>query len=70
MFFPYILIVYRFAEYTPVEEKEPEKSPWQMQIQWEETHLGNFRLVKIIILNFFFGKPLIITTCKPVLQKY
>ncbi|KAH9632836.1 hypothetical protein HF086_005891 [Spodoptera exigua] len=36
---------YRFAEYTPAEEKEPEKSPWQTQIQWEETHLGNFRRV-------------------------
>ncbi|CAH0687829.1 unnamed protein product [Spodoptera exigua] len=35
----------KFAEYTPAEEKEPEKSPWQTQIQWEETHLGNFRRV-------------------------
>ncbi|CAH0724950.1 unnamed protein product, partial [Brenthis ino] len=35
----------KFAEYTPTEEKEPEKSPWQTQIQWEETHLGNFRRV-------------------------
>ncbi|XP_060804535.1 tubulin polyglutamylase TTLL13 [Amyelois transitella] len=35
----------KFAEFTPTEEKEPEKSPWQMQIQWEETHLGNFRRV-------------------------
>lgn len=33
----------RFAEYTPTEEKESERSPWQTQIQWEETHLGNFR---------------------------
>ncbi|XP_026325966.1 tubulin polyglutamylase TTLL13-like isoform X2 [Hyposmocoma kahamanoa] len=40
-----LLLSDRFAEYTPVEEKEPEKSPWQMQIQWEETHLGNFRRV-------------------------
>ncbi|XP_072938082.1 tubulin polyglutamylase TTLL13-like isoform X1 [Epargyreus clarus] len=35
----------KFAEFTPTEEKEPEKSPWQTQIQWEETHLGNFRRV-------------------------
>ncbi|XP_049872008.1 tubulin polyglutamylase TTLL13-like isoform X2 [Pectinophora gossypiella] len=35
----------KYAEYTPLEEKEPEKSPWQTQIQWEETHLGNFRRV-------------------------
>ncbi|XP_064292502.1 tubulin polyglutamylase ttll6-like isoform X2 [Plodia interpunctella] len=35
----------KFSEFTPNEEKEPEKSPWQMQIQWEETHLGNFRRV-------------------------
>ncbi|XP_061379441.1 tubulin polyglutamylase TTLL13-like isoform X2 [Danaus plexippus] len=35
----------KFAEYAPTEEKEPEKSPWQTQIQWEETHLGNFRRV-------------------------
>ncbi|CAG4935118.1 unnamed protein product [Colias eurytheme] len=35
----------KFAEYTPSEEKEPEKSPWQTQIQWEETHLGNYRRV-------------------------
>ncbi|KAJ8718442.1 hypothetical protein PYW08_002679 [Mythimna loreyi] len=35
----------KFAEFTPAEEKEPEKSPWQTQIQWEETHLGNFRRV-------------------------
>ncbi|KAJ8714517.1 hypothetical protein PYW07_002742 [Mythimna separata] len=35
----------KFAEFTPSEEKEPEKSPWQTQIQWEETHLGNFRRV-------------------------
>ncbi|CAH4022006.1 unnamed protein product [Pieris brassicae] len=35
----------KFPEYTPTEEKEPEKSPWQTQIQWEETHLGNFRRV-------------------------
>ncbi|CAK1542119.1 unnamed protein product [Leptosia nina] len=35
----------KFPEYTPSEEKEPEKSPWQTQIQWEETHLGNFRRV-------------------------
>ncbi|XP_045775876.1 tubulin polyglutamylase TTLL13-like [Maniola jurtina] len=35
----------KFAEYTPTEEKEPEKSPWQTQIQWEETHLGNYRRV-------------------------
>ncbi|XP_050349755.1 tubulin polyglutamylase TTLL13-like isoform X1 [Nymphalis io] len=34
----------KFAEYTP-EEKESERSPWQTQIQWEETHLGNFRRV-------------------------
>ncbi|KAI8434175.1 hypothetical protein MSG28_012291 [Choristoneura fumiferana] len=36
----------KFAEFTPGEEnKEPEKSPWQTQIQWEETHLGNYRRV-------------------------
>ncbi|XP_026741426.1 tubulin polyglutamylase TTLL13-like isoform X2 [Trichoplusia ni] len=35
----------KFAEFTPTEDKEPEKSPWQTQIQWEETHLGNFRRV-------------------------
>ncbi|XP_022824596.1 tubulin polyglutamylase TTLL13-like isoform X2 [Spodoptera litura] len=35
----------KFAEFTPTEEKEPEKSPWQTQIQWEETHLGNYRRV-------------------------
>ncbi|XP_069360430.1 LOW QUALITY PROTEIN: tubulin polyglutamylase TTLL13-like [Maniola hyperantus] len=35
----------KFAEYAPTEEKEPEKSPWQTQIQWEETHLGNYRRV-------------------------
>ncbi|XP_045450147.1 tubulin polyglutamylase TTLL13-like [Melitaea cinxia] len=35
----------KFAEYTPMEEKESERSPWQTQIQWEETHLGNFRRV-------------------------
>ncbi|XP_045484424.1 tubulin polyglutamylase TTLL13-like isoform X2 [Pieris rapae] len=35
----------KFPEYTPTEEREPEKSPWQTQIQWEETHLGNFRRV-------------------------
>lgn len=35
----------KFSEFTPTEEKEPEKSPWQTQIQWEETHLGNFRRV-------------------------
>ncbi|KAM3965596.1 tubulin polyglutamylase TTLL13 [Aphomia sociella] len=35
----------KFAEFTPNDEKEPEKSPWQTQIQWEETHLGNFRRV-------------------------
>ncbi|XP_039758807.1 tubulin polyglutamylase TTLL13-like isoform X2 [Pararge aegeria] len=35
----------KFAEYAPSEEKEPEKSPWQTQIQWEETHLGNYRRV-------------------------
>ncbi|XP_050676228.1 tubulin polyglutamylase TTLL13-like isoform X3 [Leptidea sinapis] len=35
----------KFAEYTPSEDKEPEKSPWQTQIQWEETHLGNYRRV-------------------------
>ncbi|KAL0821054.1 hypothetical protein ABMA28_005687 [Loxostege sticticalis] len=35
----------KFAEFVPSDEKEPEKSPWQTQIQWEETHLGNFRRV-------------------------
>ncbi|KAG6444928.1 hypothetical protein O3G_MSEX003598 [Manduca sexta] len=35
----------KFSEFTPTEDKEPEKSPWQTQIQWEETHLGNFRRV-------------------------
>lgn len=36
----------KFSEFTPTEEqKEPEKSPWQTQIQWEETHLGNYRRV-------------------------
>ncbi|XP_052742468.1 tubulin polyglutamylase TTLL13 [Bicyclus anynana] len=35
----------KFVEYAPTEEKEPEKSPWQTQIQWEETHLGNYRRV-------------------------
>ncbi|XP_047532426.1 tubulin polyglutamylase TTLL13-like [Vanessa atalanta] len=35
----------KYAEYTPTEEKESERSPWQTQIQWEETHLGNFRRV-------------------------
>ncbi|XP_063829991.1 tubulin polyglutamylase TTLL13-like isoform X1 [Ostrinia nubilalis] len=35
----------KFAEFVPADEKEPEKSPWQTQIQWEETHLGNFRRV-------------------------
>ncbi|XP_041980586.1 tubulin polyglutamylase ttll6-like [Aricia agestis] len=30
---------------SPTEDKEPEKSPWQIQIQWEESHLGNFRRV-------------------------
>ncbi|XP_059047836.1 tubulin polyglutamylase TTLL13-like [Achroia grisella] len=35
----------KFPELTPAEEKEPEKSPWQTQIQWEESHLGNFRRV-------------------------
>lgn len=33
----------RFAEFAQSEDREPEKSPWQTQIQWEETHLGNFR---------------------------
>ncbi|CAB3244570.1 unnamed protein product [Arctia plantaginis] len=35
----------KFADFTPTEDKEPEKSPWQTQIQWEETHLGNYRRV-------------------------
>lgn len=35
----------KFAEFAPTEDKEPEKSPWQTQIQWEETHLGNYRRV-------------------------
>ncbi|XP_013170058.1 PREDICTED: tubulin polyglutamylase TTLL13-like [Papilio xuthus] len=36
----------KFPDCCPgTEEKEPEKTPWQTQIQWEETHLGNFRRV-------------------------
>ncbi|XP_047996439.1 tubulin polyglutamylase TTLL13-like isoform X2 [Leguminivora glycinivorella] len=35
----------KFSEVVSGEEKEPEKTPWQTQIQWEETHLGNFRRV-------------------------
>ncbi|KAJ2949676.1 hypothetical protein O0L34_g15603 [Tuta absoluta] len=36
----------KFSEFTPLDDKmEHEKSPWQTQIQWEETHLGNFRRV-------------------------
>ncbi|CAG4965597.1 unnamed protein product [Parnassius apollo] len=35
----------KFSESLNAEDKEPEKSPWQTQIQWEETHLGNFRRV-------------------------
>ncbi|KAI5651621.1 tubulin-tyrosine ligase family domain-containing protein [Phthorimaea operculella] len=36
----------KFSDFTPLDDKiEPEKSPWQTQIQWEETHLGNFRRV-------------------------
>lgn len=34
----------KYADYTN-EEKELERSPWQTQIQWEETHLGNYRRV-------------------------
>ncbi|RVE43595.1 hypothetical protein evm_011745 [Chilo suppressalis] len=35
----------KFADFTPTDDKEIEKSPWQTQIQWEETHLGNYRRV-------------------------
>ncbi|KAJ0175179.1 hypothetical protein K1T71_009320 [Dendrolimus kikuchii] len=35
----------KYADFAITDEKEPEKSPWQTQIQWEETHLGNFRRV-------------------------
>ncbi|KAL4710989.1 hypothetical protein ACJJTC_017954 [Scirpophaga incertulas] len=35
----------KFSDFAPVEEKDQEKSPWQTQIQWEETHLGNYRRV-------------------------
>ncbi|XP_075979863.1 tubulin polyglutamylase TTLL13-like isoform X2 [Anticarsia gemmatalis] len=35
----------KYADFAPAEDKEPEKSPWQTQIQWEETHLGNYRRV-------------------------
>ncbi|CAH2049394.1 unnamed protein product, partial [Iphiclides podalirius] len=35
----------KYIENPGIEEREPETSPWQTQIQWEETHLGNFRRV-------------------------
>ncbi|XP_028027681.1 tubulin polyglutamylase TTLL13-like [Bombyx mandarina] len=35
----------KYAETTTIDEKDREKTPWQTQIQWEESHLGNFRRV-------------------------
>ncbi|GBP31585.1 Tubulin polyglutamylase TTLL6 [Eumeta japonica] len=32
----------KYANFAPQDDKEPEKSSWQIQVQWEETHLGNF----------------------------